>query len=174
MTDERQAIKELERYAKGVARKLLAQKGLAHDEHQMEDVAQSLLLAGWQVWRDEKNLDHARHRMSTRAANEADKLDRQLRQPPPESSVIPAGQPEEDEVRPSDLIVDRRDDPVETAAVREFVDGLPEHLQPVFRCRLAGMSNPEIAAELHIGLRTVERAVAQLKQEFEKRGFQDE
>lgn len=174
MADEKQAIKELERYAKGIARKLLAQKGLSNDEHRLEDVAQSLLLAGWQVWRDEKNLDHARHRMSTRAANEAEKLDQELRQPPPESSVMPEGGDEDDDVRPTEEIVDRRDDPAEAAAVRDFVDGLPERLQPIFRCRLAGMSNPEIAAELNIGLRTVERAVAELKQEFEKKGFRDE
>ena len=87
MAEDNQAIGRLERYAQTIARKLLHKYGLGHDDAWHEDITQTLLLAGWQVLRDTGDEGKARHRMSSRAANEEQKLNRGLRRPRPVSSL---------------------------------------------------------------------------------------
>jgi len=52
LAENKEAIKRLERHAQAIARKLLWKYDLGHDDAWHEDITQSLLLAGWQVWRD--------------------------------------------------------------------------------------------------------------------------
>lgn len=75
-------IERLERYAQAIARKLLSRYDSAHDDAWHEDITQSLLLAGWQVWRDTGDEAKARHRMRSRAVNEKKRLYRTLTEQP--------------------------------------------------------------------------------------------
>jgi len=69
MAEDLEANKQLERYARAIARNLLQRYNLAHDGAWHEDITQSLLLAGCQVWRDTGDEAKAQHRMSSRAKN---------------------------------------------------------------------------------------------------------
>lgn len=93
MTDDAAAIKRLKRYALGVPRKLLRRYDLAHDEARHEDITQSLLLEGWKVWRDTGDEGLAKHRMSSRANNEEQRLAGELRLRPVTSLGPPRVEP---------------------------------------------------------------------------------
>ena len=80
--ETKRVIKKLERYAKAIAHNILQKFNLAHDRDWQEDISQSLLLEGWKVWRDTGNEGLARHRMSSRANNEKEKLFNTLTQQP--------------------------------------------------------------------------------------------
>jgi len=110
MANEQQVVERLRRYAYATARNVLRRQGLERHEFRLDDIAQTLLLAGWQVWRDTEDVGLAKHRISTRAKNEAEKLDRELRQPRPLSSLRPVRTGEDEQVSPAELVVDRRGD----------------------------------------------------------------
>jgi hypothetical protein len=61
----------LDRYAKACARNILRRFDVGHDWHRSEDIAQVLFLAGWQVWKVKGDEGLAKHRISSRAKNEA-------------------------------------------------------------------------------------------------------
>src|SRR5262245_12258538 len=60
---------------------------------------------------------------------------------------------------------DRRDDPVEQAIVNEFLDRLPQRHRQMVLLRMAGYTDSEIADELGLSLRTIEREFSQLRKE---------
>jgi hypothetical protein len=77
----------LERYASAIGRKLLMRYNLVQDHILHEDTTHSLLLAGWEVWRDTGDEALARHRMSRWAPNDNSKLYSALEQPPVHQGV---------------------------------------------------------------------------------------
>ena len=67
MAEEQAVIKRMEQYAKAAARKMLQKYGLGQDQDRHEDISQTLILAGWEVWRNTGEWAKARHRMVDRA-----------------------------------------------------------------------------------------------------------
>ncbi len=74
MPDHKEVLDRLDRYAKACARNILRKFDLGHDWHRSEDIAQVLFLAGWQVWKAKGDEGLAKHRISSRAKNEAERL----------------------------------------------------------------------------------------------------
>jgi hypothetical protein len=73
MPDHKEVLDRLDRYAKACARNNLRKFDLGHDWHRSEDMAQVLFLAGWQVWKARGDEGLAKHRISSRAKNEAER-----------------------------------------------------------------------------------------------------
>lgn len=48
--NDNEVLEQLDRYAKGIAHRILLKFNLAHDIHRDEDIAQELLIAGANVW----------------------------------------------------------------------------------------------------------------------------
>jgi len=182
MTEESEAIKRLERYAQAIARKLLWKYDLGHDDARHEDITQSLLLAGWQAWRDTGDEAKARHRMSSRAVNEEKKLNRELRQPRPVGSLGPPPASREREgTDETERYHTRREDvfsrvavssivrsnPLEDKVIQEYLDDLPERRRQVLQMQMAMMTVPEIATKLGVSTRTVERELAEIRKDNE-------
>ncbi len=153
MNDETQVAEELYAFARAIVAKRTRRRG---GRHWQEDAAQELVLAGWQVYRDTGNIGLAKHRMTDRLKNLLRDADsEQEHEPKPESAFQePSGE------EPGLLEAaagNRRDDPVETAIVREYLAKLPERRRRVVQLRMAGYSAQEIADQLGVSLRTVER-----------------
>jgi len=135
---------------------------LRRGEHAREDATQELFLAGWQVYRDTGSVGLAKNRMASRQKN----LFRIRREPKlecdlPEPQEGQAGPLEQDKRRGT-----RRDDPVEQAIYHELLARLPERRRRIVLLRVAGFSDRQIAEELGIGLRTVERELAQFRKDY--------
>ena len=82
MPENKEALDRLDRYAKACARNILRKFDLGHDWHRSEDIAQVLFLAGWQVWKAKGDEGLAKHRISSRAKNEAERLRAELKNEP--------------------------------------------------------------------------------------------
>lgn len=176
MADNKDVLERLDRYAKAIARRILRQFDLEHDRHRGEDIAQNLFLAGWQVWKSTGNEGLAKHRMSSRANNEIDRLTVELKQPQPVTSVLPPAGPacgcDATEAYHSvlaDLPYRRlrvgasRSSPLEDLIFKEYLEGLPERQRRIVECRLANMTVKEISQTLGVSTSTIERELALLQ-----------
>jgi len=176
------AVNRLQRYAQGIARKILFAFDLEHDDAWHEDISQTLLLEGWKVWRDTGDEGKARHRMSSRAKDEKEKLYTTLtEQPRPVSGLgmddptaghrEGAGQTERyhadaGEMRYSRMRPTSRASLEEDMDVQALLDRLPERTRQIVEMRMATMTVPEIAKKLQISKTTVERELAQLRKDL--------
>jgi RNA polymerase sigma factor (sigma-70 family) len=149
--------------AVAIARQVVREAGVAWDEHRGEDIAQTLFLAGWEVWRDTGDVGLAKNRMRTRESNARRDLGRDLRKPKPESTI----NAEPGTARLSERRVDRRTAPAEEAAISDWLDRLPERQQQIVRFSMAGLLHEEIGAELGISTRTVERELSQIRRDHQ-------
>jgi len=181
MTDDRNVLDRLDRYAKAIARNRLHAFDLGFDSHRVEDIAQTLFLAGWQVWKDTGNEGLAKHRMSSRADNETKKLETELKQPRPISSLpLPNNRHSEDadtatshHVETADqpyrrlqIGVRSRASPMEDMIVQEYLDGLTPRQRRIVECRMAQMTVPEISQTLGVSTSTIERELTLLQKGF--------
>jgi len=82
MPDHKELLDRLDRYAKACARNSLRKFDLGHDWHRSEDIAQVLFPAGWQVCKARGDEGLAKHRISSRAKNEAERLRAELKNEP--------------------------------------------------------------------------------------------
>ena len=112
MPERANAAEDLYVVAVAIARQVVREAGVAWDEHRGEDIAQTLFLAGWEVWRDTGDVGLAKNRVRTRESNARRDLGRDLRKPKPESAV----NAEPETGRLSERPVDRRTAPAEEAA----------------------------------------------------------
>jgi len=98
MPDHKEVLDRLDRYAKACARNILCKFDLGHDWYRSEDIAQVLFLAGWQVWKAKGDEGLAKHRISSRAKNEAERLRAELKnepQPVPDLPTASGGERDE-------------------------------------------------------------------------------
>jgi len=177
MVDENEVLERLDRYAKGIAHRILLKFNLASDIHRGEDIAQVLLIAGATVWRKTRDVALAKNRMSSRGNNAARNLFRELeRQPQPLPRRTDSCDDGREENFPdvtggqdgewiSDCAVSRSS-PLEDMIVREYLDSLPERQRRIVEHRMAGLEFKEIAEALGISLSTVEREMAALRKGF--------
>jgi DNA-directed RNA polymerase specialized sigma24 family protein len=181
MPDDRDVLDRLERYARAIAFKLLRRYDLQHDHGRIEDITQVLFIAGEQVWRETRNVGLAKHRMSTRAKNAEEKLQVDLRQPQPLSSLHLPQSKERDDVdateayhaESTDMPYRRmrvgpvvRSSPDENMIVQEYLASLTERQRQIVQYRGALMDVPEIAKAMNISERTVERELAQIRRDY--------
>ena len=142
----------------------------------MEDAIQDLFLAGWQVWQDEEDVGLAKNRMRDRAKNLLRDFQAELTHEPKASSEHPKPgvYGRWDEERDEDRVerwnpADRtslRGDPDQEAMVNEYLDGLTERQRRIVLLKMAGYEIEEIASELGIGKRTVDRELETLRKEY--------
>lgn len=169
-------VKEMAPYARAIARKLLERQGLPIDDEE-EEIANTLLLAGRKVWKETGDMGLAKHRMSDRAKNEAKRLGRVRKQPRALGLLQRRKRQGNDDTDATEAYhAERtlryrrfrrgpasRNRPLDNMIVQEFIDRLPEQRRRVCQCRLAAMTIKEIAHELNISEKTVEREIAALK-----------
>lgn len=176
MPKERDTPDDLYPFAQMLVKELKRKHQLQWNKHQEEDATQDLFLAGWQVWQDEEDVGLAKHRMSDRAKNLLrDFQSEQDHEPKAATEQRKPGvygrwdeNSDEDAVQRFDT-ADRtslRGDPDQDAMVNEFLDQLTERQRRIVLLRMAGFESDEIARELGIGLRTVERELQTLRKDF--------
>lgn len=181
MADDKDVLDRLERYAKAIARRLLQRYDLAHDHGRHEDISQLLFLDGYLDWQKTGDEGLAKHRMSSRAINAEENLRRELAQPQPLSSLnLPSSSGSGDDTDSTEryhadstempfrhMRWDHisRASPLEDIVVREYLNGLPERQRRILQCRAALMTVSEIANELGISERTVDRELKALRKD---------
>jgi len=165
MADNNQAAKELIEFAEKLVWKLIREHGLKWHIPRREDAQNDLFVAGWEVWRETGNLGFARKRMSSRAVNlHRDFMTESRHEPKCESSF-----PKPEEGQPS-LLEARRaytSDPLKAAIWKEAEKRLTERQQQIGLYRSAGLSHQEIANEMGVPLRTIQREWSRIKKELE-------
>ena len=177
MTEERDTPDDLFPFAQMRVAKLKRQDPIQQwSRHQEEDAAQDLFLAGWQVWQDEGSIGLAKNRMTDRAKNLIRDLKSERKhEPRAAGEQRMAGvrgrwdEASDDESLQKFDPVDRdslRGDPDQDALVNETLNRLTERQREIAVLRMAGFSNDEIATELNIGLRTVERELQHIKEDI--------
>lgn len=174
MPNERDSPDDLYPFARATVLQLMRQKELRWNSHKVEDAIQDLFLAGWQVWQETKNVGLAKNRMVSRSHNLLrDHKSEKKHEPPSASSLpTPAGRGGEARADRSVSPLDRADsrgDPAKVLLTQEHLDQLSERQRQITLLRMAGYENEEIATELGIGLRTVERELSKIRE-----GFPDE
>lgn len=178
MPDDKEVLDRLDRYAKAIARNILAKFDLEYDRHGGEDIAQNLFLAGWQGWKAKGNEGLAKHRISDRAKNETKKLAVELRQPQTLSSLpLPTDDSRDGldateayHTESSDMPYRRlrveglsRASPSEDLIVQEYLEGLTERQQRIVECRMAQMTVKEISETLGVSTSTIDRELTLLQ-----------
>ena len=155
---------------------------MANDRDWQEDISQSLLLEGWKVWRDTGNEGLARHRMSSRANNEKEKLFNTLAKQPRPATSLGLGEAADEYADGADSSAAYHADgcelpycrtspmarasPAEDMVVQEYLDGLPDRKRQIVQCLMAMMKVPEIARRLGVSTRTVERELAEIRKDY--------
>ena len=153
--------------AEAMATQLLAAKGLARHSHLIDDAAQEIALAGLQNWQATQNIAFAKVRMRDRLKSWwlrycAD----QRRQPVNESDLPSAVVDDGESVSLLQMHRDRRANPAEEAAVNDFIAHLNPRQQRILRLAYAGYENEQIAEELAVSVRTVERERSTIRKEY--------
>lgn len=176
MTEERDTPDDLYPFAEMLVKQLKKQHQLRWNKHRMEDATQDLFLAGWQVWQDEQNIGLAKHRMVSRSRNLLRDFQAELEHEPktgtspPRSKIPDSGELwDEGAIRawdPSDPRATIRGDPAEEASLNSYLGNLTDRQRQIVLMRMAGCTTQEIADELGIGLRTVERELETLRKDF--------
>ena len=178
MADEPNVGEDLFSFAQVLVRELLKKHTLRWDSHRIEDAEQELFLAGWQVWRDTQNAGLAKNRMASRQKNLLRDFFSELHHEPKadidrlDSMAADKGRKPWDE----NAVRDRqnasslgriRDDPAVNVAFEEYLERMPDRRRQIALLRWAGYSDREIADEVGVSLRTVERELSELRREHE-------
>jgi len=168
MTDRPEVTEDLYRTALAIAREIAAKNGRRRDEHLIEDMAQSLFLDGWQVWRDEGEVGLAKHRMRSRQNNLIKDLRRERKAPRAGSQLSEREQRTAVPVRAMGMDPDSHTTPEGVKLVKEQLQRMPEQRRKIAQLRMAAMTNEEIAKELGISKRMVEREITALRKELKR------
>lgn len=176
MAIDRDSPDDLYPFAEVQVRKLVLRYGLDWNRQKKEDAAGELFLAGWQVWRDTGNVGLAKNRIVSRTVN-LYRDDHAEKTHEPKAATASLHRPginekgelwDDDANREWDVSKDlarMRGEPAEHSQLRELFDNLPEQQRKVALLRAAGYSDQEIADELGISLRTVERELSRFRKE---------
>lgn len=172
MIDETQVAEELYAFARALVGKIARRR---RGEHWKEDAIQDLVLAGLKDYRDKGDIGLAKNRMVSRRNNllRDDMLERK-HEPKPESDFAPpVAKRKDDEDEPRGILEagSRRDSPVETALVKDILGHFPERRRVVVELRMAKFSTQEIADQLGISLRTVERELELARKYYQEQSM---
>lgn len=155
---------ELSSFAEAMVRKIVKQHGLSWCRNTIDDAVQTLVLAGWQDFQNSGDLGLAKNRMVDRSKNLIrDHISKTKRHEPLDSIA---------ELPSEELPVDRQLEYAEGLRRQSvMLSRLTERQQQIAELRMAEHTNEQIAAELGIGLRTVERELKTMREEI--RGKQE-
>jgi len=176
MAEQRDSPDDLYPFAQMLVRRLIKKHQLRWGEHRIEDAEQELFLAGWQVYQDEGDVGLAKHRMKCRATNLIRDYSSERKHEPKAASdqfqapgIDTSGRLwDDDAIRDWDVsspFSRASDDPADVAIYRELLERMPERLRKIALLRSAGHSVEEIAIELGVSPRTVERELFQIRKE---------
>lgn len=160
MADEKEPGEQLYLYACKVVQASVIDLHLSWDESAIEDHAQELVLAGWQVFADTGSLGNAFHRMRDRFKNILRDDEKETQREPETEADFEAPALHQTSI----IEQDAGDNPTLLAERHEEVANLDRRLRDVILLKGAGFTNREIADELEIGLRTVERELAKFRE----------
>jgi RNA polymerase sigma factor (sigma-70 family) len=165
MADQTQIAEELYSFAQALVRKLRPRQH-GWNEQDVEDAIQQLFLEAWKDYCDNGHLGLAKNRMADRKKN----LLRDRKARLEREAVLESNLPEPEEGQPGPLEQcrlrgNRRDDPVELAVYNELLARLPERQRQIVLLKMSGLTDAEIAAELGVSERTVERELHQFRKE---------
>ena len=169
MAEHSQSPDDLYPFAEALVSQIGKNHLLRRDAHRKEDAIQDLFLAGWQVWCDTGDVGLAKNRMVSRKNNLLrDAASERQHEPKRESRF-----PKPKEHNPGILERDGRraelcGNPAQEALVNDFLGSLTERQRQIVQLRMAAFTNQEIADELGVGLRTVERELSQVREEYER------
>lgn len=165
---------EIYKFASRFAKYFLARKGLSLHAHRIDDATQDIALAGFENWNKTQNIAFTKKRICDRMKSWWTRhWAIEGRHPLPESQLSAARDYEDDSAAICAMRCDRRSDPVQEAAVRDFLEiRLTPRQRSIANFTAAGFSDEEIAAELGISIRTIQRErkpmAAKYQKEFEK------
>ncbi|GIX05009.1 MAG: hypothetical protein KatS3mg114_0878 [Planctomycetaceae bacterium] len=165
MADQTQIAEELYSFAQALVRKLKPRQH-GWNEPDVEDAVQSLFLEGWKDFCDNGDLGLAKNRMKDRRKNLLRDRKARLEREAALESNLP--EPEGGQPGPLEqcrLRGNRRDDPVELAVYNELLARLPERQRQIVLLKMSGLTDAEIAAELGVSERTVERELHQFRKD---------
>lgn len=173
MIDETQVAEELYAFARALVGKIAR---LRRGEHWKEDAVQDLVLAGLKDYRDKGDIGLAKNRMVSRRKNLLrDAMLERKHDPKVESDFAPpvAKRKDDDDDEPRGVLEagTRRDSPVETALVKDILGHFPERRRLVVELRMAKFSTQEIADQLGVSLRTVERELELARQYYQEQSM---
>jgi RNA polymerase sigma factor (sigma-70 family) len=162
MAEQLESPEDLHSFAEMLVMQLVGKAPTAWQHHDIRDAIHDLFLAGWTDWKATQDVGLAKNRMVSRRVNlirdRAARLERQKKtlplDNPPDTAPQPADRPRAGENQEQE------------AQVNEFLARLPEQQRRIVQFRMAGMTNPEIAGELGIPLRSVERTLETLREEM--------
>jgi DNA-directed RNA polymerase specialized sigma24 family protein len=177
MAEQQDVAEDLLSYATYLVKRLVRAHSLEWDHARVEDAAQALFLAGWQVWRNERNIALAKNRMKSRRVNLLRDFFNQRKR---EKQFPEPSKARSEPMQPGDLwnensVRDRqakskfgrlRDDPSEEASKNDYIDQLPQRQRQILLLRSVGYTDQQIADELGVSLRTVERERSLLRKEY--------
>lgn len=177
MAEQKQSPNDLYPFAQALVWQLVGKKRLPWSEHRIEDEIHTLFLAGWQVWSDEGDVGLAKNRMISRRNNLIRDYKNEREHEPKSASdrlKMPAiGKDgnlwDEDQVRGWDNLSSRDrqcGDPAGEALVNDYLASLTDRQRRIVKLRMADFTNREIADELSIGLRTVERELSLIRKDY--------
>lgn len=176
MLEQRDSPDDLYKFAKAQVKQLLKKKRVGWKRDRVEEAIQDLFLAGWEVWQDKHDVGLAKNRIVSRVNNLL-RDDASERKHEPRTGMLPAADavPEsghlwdEERVRgweQLDARANLRSDPAERAAVRDRLEQMTERQRRITELRMAEYSTEEIANQLGLSLRTVERELSNLRKEL--------
>ncbi len=179
MADNRDSPDDLYPFARALVRKLVNRYQLTWDSHRKEDAEQDLFLAGWQVWQETQDIGLAKNRMASRKYNLLRDSSTEKKHEPKLLSAVQRKQKKEaiqGQFEARDFAAElgfetatdrasQRGDPVEELIVQAYLNRLTERQRDIVLLRMAGNKDSEIAEQLGISLRTVERELAHLRKE---------
>jgi|GEM_PF-2693369 len=163
MAEQLEPPEDLHSFAEMLVKQLVGKAPSAWPADQVEDAIQDLFLAGWADWKECGDVGLAKHRMKSRQANLLRDRGQERKRRKRTSSLPvvatddrpdPADRPRSGELFALELIVNER------------LDMMPATLRRIAQSRIAGMTNQEIADEMEISLRSVERSLETLRKEM--------
>jgi RNA polymerase sigma factor (sigma-70 family) len=158
---------EICRIALKMAMQRLSSKRLAGRAHLVEDAAQWIALAGIKRWEETKDIGKMKGRMRDRWKDWwRDYCRNELPQPVSESSMPQAVNEDGQRVGFLEMRPDQHLGPFEQAAFKDFLAHLTERQQRIFQLAYAGNKNKQIAEELAVSVRTVERERSIIEKEY--------
>lgn len=162
MAEQLEPPEDLHSFAEVLVMQLVGRAPADWQHHDIRDAIHDLFLAGWADWKATQDVGLAKNRMVSRRVNlirdraarfERQKKTQPLGDPPGTASQL-ADRPRSGENLEQE------------AQVNEFLSRLPEQTRRIIQFRIAGMTNPEIARELGVPLRSVERILETLREEM--------
>lgn len=170
MDQHQMTAEEIYAFARRVAMQFLSKQGLNLHEHLMDDATQEIALAGFQNWEKTKDVAFTKKRIRDRMKTWwVRHCIRENRQPKPESTLSAVETDGDEELTAYETRQDRRVEPEQEAAVQDFLENcLTPRQRDIVRFSAAGFSDDEVALQIGVSVRTVQRERQVMKDKYKR------